>query len=312
VYEVALTVAACLQADTDVNVAWAVATDGFSARDPAEAVALTPGGGRVGSLLSGSLDDQLADVAHRLPTGGRLVDLSVSDIEALASGLSCGGSARCLVVPASALPAELWPRLLERDPICLVTELDGDQVRGSQLFTEASIDDAGEDVATRFRRAASETAIVDDRVVTILWPVPKMVIVGGGGIAEAIEQAATLLGWHTQTVADPGTATGLVAGLAALDKLVVMSHDLEVAGPVLAAALDSDVGYIGALGSRRTQQARAEWLAYRGLTDLERINGPAGLDIGAHSPAEIAVSIVAEALAKAASTTGTSLSKQLD
>ena len=57
------------------------------------------------------------------------------------------------------------------------------------------------------------------------------------------------------------------------------------------------MGYIGALGSRRTQQARADWLAYRGVTDLERVHGPAGLDIGANTPAEIAVSILAEALA---------------
>jgi xanthine dehydrogenase accessory factor len=61
--------------------------------------------------------------------------------------------------------------------------------------------------------------------------------------------------------------------------------------------LSSDVGYIGALGSRRTQQGRADWLAYRGITDLERIHGPAGLDIGAKTPAEIAVSILAEAIA---------------
>lgn len=311
-YDVALSVAACLEAGTEVAVAWAVETDGFSARDPADAVGLTPGGGRVGTLLSGSLDGQLSDVANRLSTGGRLVDLLVSDIEALASGLSCGGSARCLVVPASDLPAELWSRLLGRDPICLVAELDGDQVRETELFTAVSIDSAGEDIAIRFRRGASETIIVDDQVVTILWPVPKVIIVGGGAIADALEQAAALLGWNTQTIADTGTATGLVAGLAPLDKLVVMSHDLELAGPVLAAALDSDVGYIGALGSLRTQQARAEWLAYRGLTDLERINGPAGLDIGAKSPAEIAVSIVAEALATAGSSTGTSLSRKPD
>jgi xanthine dehydrogenase accessory factor len=93
------------------------------------------------------------------------------------------------------------------------------------------------------------------------------------------------------------TATGVIAGLAVLDKLVVISHDHEFAGRALAAALSSDVGYIGALGSRRTQQSRADWLAYRGITDLERIHGPAGLDIGANTPAEIAVSILAEARA---------------
>jgi xanthine dehydrogenase accessory factor len=56
------------------------------------------------------------------------------------------------------------------------------------------------------------------------------------------------------------------------------------------------------LGSRRTQQARADWLAYRGITDLDRVHGPAGLDIGANTPPEIAVSILAEAMAVGAKT----------
>ena len=77
----------------------------------------------------------------------------------------------------------------------------------------------------------------------------------------------------------------MIAGLAGLDKLVVISHDDDLAGPALAAALDGPVGYIGALGSRRTQQSRADWLAYRGITDLDRVHGPAGLDIGASTPA---------------------------
>jgi xanthine dehydrogenase accessory factor len=77
----------------------------------------------------------------------------------------------------------------------------------------------------------------------------------------------------------------------------VFAHDLEAAGTVLQAALQSSVGYIGALGSRRMQQQRADWLAARGVTGLERIHGPAGLDIGASSPGEIAVSVLAEAIA---------------
>ncbi len=87
----------------------------------------------------------------------------------------------------------------------------------------------------------------------------------------------------------------MLAGLASIDKLVVAAHDIDLAGPVLAAALASDVGYIGALGGHRMQASRADWLAYRGITDLDRIHGPAGLDIGAESPAEIAISILAEA-----------------
>jgi xanthine dehydrogenase accessory factor len=297
VYGIALTVAACLRAGTKVDVAWVVQTAGFGGRDRDEALAITPGGGRVGSLLSGALDGQLTDLANRGSGGGRLVDLEVGEVDALVAGLTCGGDARCLLVPATALPEPLWDRLSARDPVCLVTRLDGDEVIDTELHTSETVAGAGDDVAQLFGRGQSDSLVTSDRVVTVLWPVPTLVIVGGGPVADALTEAAALLGWQTQTAGDAGTATGLIAGLAVLDKVVVTSHDLDVAGPALAAALDGEVGYIGALGSRRTQANRADWLAYRGITDLERIHGPAGLDIGAKTPPEIAVSILAEALA---------------
>jgi xanthine dehydrogenase accessory factor len=116
---------------------------------------------------------------------------------------------------------------------------------------------------------------------------------------DAVQAAAKLLGWEVLVANEVAIASGIIAGLAVLDKVLVVSHDLELAGPTLSAALSSQAGYIGALGSRRTQQARADWLAYRGITDLDRVHGPAGLDIGASSPPEIAISILAEALATA-------------
>jgi xanthine dehydrogenase accessory factor len=280
-----------------VDVAWIVDTDGFGGRDPADAVAITPGGGRVGSLLSGAGDDQLADVAAGKADHGRLVDVHVGDVDALVAGLSCGGDARCLLVPAATLPSELWERLAARDPVCLVTHLDGREVAETALYTSDTIAGASLTVAQLFARGVSATAVESETVVTVLWPVPRLVIVGAGAIADALQAAAAFLGWQTQTITDGDTATGVIAGLAVLDKLVVTSHDLDIAGRSLAAALSSEVGYIGALGSRRTQQSRADWLAYRGMTDLGRIHGPAGLDIGAQTPAEIAVSIVAEAVA---------------
>jgi xanthine dehydrogenase accessory factor len=297
VYGIALSVAACLRAGTRVDVAWIVDTDGFGGRDPADAVAITPGGGRVGSVLSGAVDDQLADVAAMRADRGRLVDVHVGDVEALVAGLSCGGVAGCLVVPATSLPTELWERLSARDPVCLVTHLTGIEVVDTTLYTSDTISGAGDTVAQLFARGVSATAAADDTVVTVLWPVPRLVIVGAGAIAEALQAAAGMLGWQAQTINDGDTATGVIAGLAVLDKLVVTSHDIDIAGRSLAAALSSAVGYIGALGSRRTQQSRADWLAYRGMTDLVRIHGPAGLDIGAQTPAEIAISIVAEAVA---------------
>jgi xanthine dehydrogenase accessory factor len=306
VYEIALSVAACLRAGTRVDVGWVVETRGFSARDKGESVAITPGGGRVGSAMSGSLNEQLAELADRGGTG-RLVDLHVGDLEAELAGLSCGGDARCLLIAATDLPAPLWDRLRDRDPICLVTRLDGDRVVQTSMYSLQTIADAGETAAQLFGKGVSDTVIEGDTAITVLWPVPKLVIVGGGAIADALSRAADLLDWKTEVATTTPAATGLITGLAVLDQLVVLSHDVDLAGPALASALECPVGYIGALGSRRTQQARADWLAYRGITDLDRVHGPAGLDIGANTPAEIAVSIIAEALAVKAGRLGSSL-----
>ncbi len=295
-YEIALSVSACLRAGTRVDVAWAIETRGFSFLDRNEALAITPGGGRIGSVLSGSLNDQLADLAEQGATG-RIVALNVGDLDAELAGLSCGGQARCLLMPAADLPDGLWERLQKRDAVCLVTRVDGDRVVETTMFDSATIADAGDDAAQLFRRGASDALIAPDAVTTVLWPVPRLVIIGAGAIGDALTAAADLLGWRTQVITEVGVATGVIAGLAALDKLVVISHDDDLAGPALSAALAGEVGYIGALGSRRTQQSRADWLAYRGITDLDRVHGPAGLDIGASTPPEIAVAIVAEAVA---------------
>ena len=274
-YGIALSVAACLRAGTKVDVAWIVASDDFPDRDATDAIAITPGGGRVGSLLSGAITD--------VPLGpARLVDVTVTDFDALMAGLTHGGVARCLVVPATDLPEELWPKLLAREPLGVVAHLDGGLVTNIELMKVAE---------------PTPNEVTADRAVTILFPVTKLVVVGTGPIADALCAAAALLGWQTQVTNDQSTATGLIATLAPLDKLVVAAHDLELAGSALAAGLDSEVGYIGALGGRKMQQTRADWLAYRGITEIDRIHGPAGLDIGADTPATVAISILAEALA---------------
>ncbi|HTW20264.1 MAG TPA: XdhC family protein [Mycobacteriales bacterium] len=298
-YEIALTVRACLSAGTDVDVAWVVETRGFSSRDHGEALAITPGGGRVGSAASGALDDQLAQLASERRIN-RIVDLHVGELDATIAGLSCGGDARCLLVSAAQLPDELWDELRDRRPVCLVSKLDGDAVTATSVFTADTIGQADPDAASLFGRSVSATAVRDDLVITVFFPVPKLVVAGAGAIADALSDAAGLLGWTTQVVGDVTTATGVIGGLSGIDKVVVISHDNEVAGPSLEAALAGQAGYIGALGSRHTQHSRAQWLADRGITDLDRVHGPAGLDIGARTPAEIAVSILAEALATGA------------
>jgi xanthine dehydrogenase accessory factor len=82
-----------------------------------------------------------------------------------------------------------------------------------------------------------------------------------------------------------------------MDCVVIMGHNIEQSARSLELALESQAGYIGAMGSAAMQEDRADWLAYRDVTDLSRVHGPAGLKIHAKSPGEIAISILAEIIA---------------
>lgn len=201
-----------------------------------------------------------------------------------------------------------------------VTDLDsGEEAIIAQGKTEGDleIDDALKghiDAAL----AKGESRLVEDanrRVfIQVLVPRLRLAIIGAGHISQYLTTIAGATGFDV-TVIDPRTlyasperfpgATishewpdealedlGLDRGSA----VVALSHDPKLDEPGLAAALKSDAFYIGALGSRKTQAQRRERMKAEGFTDadLDRIHGPVGLDIGALSPAEIAVSIVAE------------------
>lgn len=296
VYDVAITVAACLQSGTRADVAWLVGAQGLSVPDWSDAVAFTPGGGRTGSLLGGALDDKLVDKTGRWSMG-RLVDLEISDVDALIADLPSGALARCLMVPADTLPSELWELASAREKFCLVTELEGDEVADTGVYSQQTITTADTEVQEVFARQPAGSTITSDRVISLFVAVPQMVIVGGGPIADALAKLAPLVGWQAQIASGRDMATGLIAPLSGHDKVVIAAHDLELAGAGLSAALESHSGYIGSVGSRKMQSDRADWLAYRGITDLSRVHGPAGLDIGANNPGEVAVAIVAEAIA---------------
>lgn len=296
VYDVAITVAACLQSGTRADVAWLVGAQGLSVLDWSDAVVFTPGGGRTGSLLGGALDDKLVDKTGRWSMG-RLVDLEISDVDALIADLPSGALARCLMVPADTLPSELWELASAREKFCLVTELEGDEVADTGVYSQQTITSADPEVQEVFASQPAGSTITGDRVISLFVAVPQMVIVGGGPIADALAKLAPLVGWQAQIASGRDMATGLIAPLSGHDKVVIAAHDLELAGAGLSAALESHSGYIGSVGSRKMQSDRADWLAYRGITDLSRVHGPAGLDIGANNPGEVAVAIVAEAIA---------------
>lgn len=118
----------------------------------------------------------------------------------------------------------------------------------------------------------------------------QLLIVGDGPVAEALMQITPVLGWSASvTSARPAIGPDL-------DAVVITSHHQDVDGPTIKDALAAGTGYIGAMGSRRTQARRREWLLGSEVEEaaLAAVHAPIGLDIGADQPAEIALSILAE------------------
>jgi xanthine dehydrogenase accessory factor len=294
-YDVALTVGACVRAGTRVDVAWLVSRDGPPV-DPSEALALTPGGGRVGHVWGGAADDQVVERAGTIGPG-RLLPVTVGEYEAALAGQAATGSGECLALPADALPADLWDRLVDREAVCLVTDLEDGRVAGARLVEPAAMEAEDAAVVAAWASGRSTTAVSPGRVVTVLRPVPTLVAAGPGPVGDAVVRLADVLGWRTHRAHDPGTAIPLVVGLTVLDSLVVTGHDDEMAGRIMEAGLSGRAGYIGVVGPRARQEARLTWLTDRNVTGLERIHGPAGLDIGARTPGEVAAAVLAEAIA---------------
>lgn len=283
-YDIALSVSACARSGTRADVAWMLAPVVSD-----EALAFTPGGGRIGHLMGGAFDGLLSDVAARKLPSGRRIRHIVTEFESAMSGLPAHSDVEFLIVPADQFPTTLWPLLLERQAVSVTATLDGDDV--TAVTVSAGQPEGGPTSAATDHPAVF---VQESEVTTVLAPITRLVIAGQGAIAEAIAAQGDLLGWRTVIERRPPMVAGLAAGLSPLDGIVVMGHDVEAAGTCLMAALESSAGYIGALGSTAMHEARADWLAMRDVTDLSRVRGPAGLEIGSQGPAEIAVSIVAQ------------------
>lgn len=268
----------CLRASTRVHVAWVVCPES-TARN--EAVAITPGGGRIGDLMGGALDHAIAEAVRRLDGAGRLIEIQLGPVEALVTGRAEGSTMTLALMDGSAIAVDIWEDLAARRPTRFAVRVDGERLDEAEHLEPG---DPGIHLST-------------DHLVTSLVPVPRAVISGGGPVAEALVDAFTLIGWQPSLVADVATASGMMATLSSIDAVVVMGHEVETAGRALQAALASGTGYIGSIGSPRMQELRKDWLAYRGVDWDDRVRGPAGLPIGASSAPEVAVSIVAEVIA---------------
>ena len=277
-YDVALSVLSCLNADTDIHIAW-VAAGSMELSD--EAVAITPGGGRMGSLLGGAFDHAIIEATTGPAIEGELVEVILGPVEALITGLNEGETITLAILAGRALPVDIWEDLAARRSVRFALQVDGASLSNPERLEP---DEPG-------------STLTSDLLVTSLVPVPRVVISGSGPIADALVDAFNLIGWRPTVAGEVSAAAGMMATLAAIDGVVVMGHDVEQSGQALQASIGSRAGYIGSLGAERMQNLRREWLAYRGVEWDERIHGPAGLPIGASNSGEIAVSIAAEAVA---------------
>ena len=268
-----------------------------------------------GSVSGGCVESDVAEQAAEVLAGAapRLLTYGISDDQAWEIGLPCGGEIDVFVQP-------LDQPLPDGEGV-LITQLEGAHAGEQRLEPTGSVEGP-----SRVLDLAEEQVFAE-----ILGPPPRLAVVGATDVAEELCRAARSLGWRTAVVDPrPGLVTRerlpspdelLVAwpdeGLRKLEPgadtaVVVLTHEERLDVPALTVALASDAFYVGAIGSRRTQEKRRGRLLEAGLDEaqLERLAGPAGLDLGAESPAETAVSILAEALAVRAGRAGGRLAQR--
>lgn len=267
----------------------------------------------MGSVSGGCVESAVvADALDALEDGkSRVLEFGVSDDDAFAVGLACGGTIRIMVEPVGgalgperALLQEVVAARGARKAIAVETDI---AAWSRRLLLHRDRPDA----------FTSDRSGFDDGETRFLWisnPPLRLAIVGAVHIAQPLVQMAALAGYDCLVI-DPRAAfaspdrfpnTALThewpdAALSAfgLDHrtaVVTLTHDPKLDDPALQSALAAPVFYIGALGSTRTHAKRLARLTEAGLSaeQIARIDAPVGLNIGAKSPAEIAVAVMAE------------------
>jgi xanthine dehydrogenase accessory factor len=287
-----------------VALATVVATRRSAPRPVGSKLVVSETGDLAGSVSGGCVESDVVLAAQEVLEGGppRLLTYGITDEMAFGIGLPCGGEIDVFV-----------EELTETErPDVTLTVVAGEGV-GERLH------DPELEQAAR-RRGASHVIELEDRTVLadVNAPPPRLFVYGAVDTAEALCRAAKLLGWRT-LVADARASFATPERIPSADELlllwpeeameqaqldlgtavVVLTHDDKFDLPMIRGALASDAFYVGWIGSRRNQERRRGLLRDEGLTDdeLDRISGPSGLDIGAASPSETAVSILAEILA---------------
>lgn len=284
-----------------------IETWGSAPRPRGSQLAISEDAELVGSVSGGCVEaavvaealDAMGDLTHRV------LDYGVSDDEAFAVGLACGGTIKVLLEPVGGgLTVDLLADLVARRAR---SEAVGQAVN---VVTGASDLRPAPEMADRLRADRSGFEPDGETFVTLHAPPLRLAVVGGVHIAQALVPMARIAGYAV-TVIDPRAAfaapdrfpdTTLVhdwpdAAMEAFapdarTAVVLLTHDPKLDDPALRVALGSDAFYVGALGSTRTHAKRRDRLADLGPA-LDRIDAPTGLDIGSTTPGEIAVAVLA-------------------
>ncbi len=286
---------------------------GFGTVATGQLLAGTADGERAGALFAGTMDAVALPLLSSAVATPGTVQGHVTEPDAVDAGLACAGGAQLLGHPLPAqAAAALGAALADGVPSALASTADGVAVlvaTGAGLadvigtLGSADADDA---VLARLRELARIGATVTEQldagggpVLLDVWvPVTTMLVVGRGAIGGALAAQCELLGWAVRTETELAPAVAAAKEFTATDVLVLLDHAPSF-DPVLVELLRSGRGFCGALGSRHTQASRRTRLEAAGLTgdEMTGLHGPVGLDLGAATPAETAVSVVAEVLA---------------
>jgi xanthine dehydrogenase accessory factor len=317
-----------------IALATVVATRRSAPRPAGAKLGVSSGGELAGSVSGGCVENDVYGAAQEVLAGAapRLLTYGISDDLALEVGLPCGGEIDVFVEQADQELVDRLRRVIEDERrAVLFTVVEGQGVGERWLALEGEETDAPAELAAEadglLRTGRSTVLEQEGRKVfaDVFEPPPRLLVIGAVDTAEALCAAAKQLGWRT-IVADARGKFATPERIPSADELIVgwpddiiervrpdyatailvLTHEDRFDVPALKGALATEAFYIGALGSRRNQERRRERLQEAGVAEehLERISGPIGLDIGAVSPAETALSILAEIVARRAGRSG--------
>jgi xanthine dehydrogenase accessory factor len=314
-----------------VALATVVQTWGSSPRRAGAKMALAPDGRIVGSVSGGCVENAVfeAGIESLKTNRPQLLHFGVADETAWEVGLACGGSIDVFVQPLNTIFFSFLRSAWQNESQSVhVTVIGGS---AEKLGREFLIQEDGVvigdhwdsknilELANKTRSLGnSQRAMVDEETevfIELIDPPPTLIIVGGVHIAISLTSLAKILGYRT-IVIDPRNAWGNKERFPDVDQLIqawpdkafeqvrvthstaiaMLTHDPKLDDPALKIALNSSAFYVGALGSKSTHAKRRTRLLNDGVseTQLSQLHAPIGLDIGAQSPEEVALAIMAE------------------